>query len=248
MFHAIAAGKANVRQIVDGPKQPREDLVTSALFGTMEFLTASGRCRALETVVNWTGTNNPDVHLWPRFARGSGWVEPDVVISHLHGGKRLFLLVEVKWGATLGPKQALSEIKGVQSANCLRGAAALRFAPPRELTGYVLLGKEPHHEPGLVDLGAWAGPVHAVPWHEVTARLRCLIALANRSPTDHGLLRWAIAAESFLAATSKGRRLSRWQNMETVGAACYKFDKGRRIFRDGEMLWPGAGIYSFEWN
>jgi len=246
MFHAIAAGKASIRQIVEGSKQPREDLVTSALFGTMEFLTASGRRRALQAVINWNADSDPEIHLWPRFERASGWVEPDVVVSYEVLGQKTFVLIEVKWGAPLGLKQALDEIEGLQRAQCLRGGASLSHEPPRVLASFILLGKEPHHDAGLNNLGTRIAESHSIPWHEVTARLRRLIALERRAPTDHGLLRWAMAAESFLASTSKGQKFGRWPDIRPVARRHYLFSTNRLLFQGAAMKWPGSGRYGFK--
>lgn len=72
MFDAVIAHKARMEMVIDGlGKQPREDLVTSSLFGSLRFLTPSGQETAIEALVGIKIAGPVEIYLWP-FLRGDG--------------------------------------------------------------------------------------------------------------------------------------------------------------------------------
>ena len=133
MFDAVVAGKARLDIVIDGVgKQPREDLITSALFGTIRFLAPLSRSIALEALIGAKLEGIVDVHLWP-YLRGEGEnSEPDVVLAIQSGPNLDYWIVEVKWGANLGDDQIGREIRTTKrSKNSARGVASARLQNPQ---------------------------------------------------------------------------------------------------------------------
>ncbi len=205
MFDAVIAHKARMDMVIDGlGKQPREDLVTSTLFGTLRFLTAKGRQRAIEALVGATISAPLEIYLWP-YLRGKGEnSEPDVVIRSEDDS---YWIVEVKWGAGLGADQVGREVRTVQQGECRRGGLPEGI---RKVVGYTLLGALDKHIPAVDGARREMEnllSVFALPWTVVTERLRCL---AKSNADDPGLVAWSRLAARFLGGEPEGRVLDEW--------------------------------------
>ncbi|WP_282078029.1 hypothetical protein [Epibacterium ulvae] len=221
MFDAIVARKARLNSVIDGAgKQPREDLVTSALFGPLKFLLPDARAKALQVLCGYEFGADVQISLWPFFKSDSESAEPDVVLEFTNSGRRNYWIVEVKWGAALGKDQAGREIRTVQSGYCRRGQVT---EGKRNVIGYSLLGAERKHEKALNALRLSVGQMHVIndwSWKEMCDRLR---QLADTS-SDAGLIAWAKLAADFLSGEPQGTVLGSWPEMELPGEYHFYFD------------------------
>ncbi len=99
MLEAVARRKVRFARVLEGvPRQPREDLVTSAIFGNLRLLDHPGA--AIDALLggppsglrSWANAEAIDINLelWKRCPDGS---EPDVVLTD---NRSDMTLVEVK--------------------------------------------------------------------------------------------------------------------------------------------------------
>ena len=220
MFDAVVARKARMEMVIDGlGKQPREDLVTSALFGTLRFLTSTGQQRAIEALLGVALAGPVEIFLWP-YLRGRGEnSEPDVVIRSVDGS---YWIVEVKWGAGLGADQVGREIRTVQNGECRRGGLP---KGSRKVVGYTLLGALDKHTSAMDGARRDVGDVinlFALPWTAVTENLR---ALVKGSSEDLGLVSWARLAASFLGGEPEGKVLGEWPDLQFPLSCSFPFSR-----------------------
>lgn len=231
MFHAVIAKKARIDNITDGAtRHPREDLVTSALFGTVTFLTPPARQAALSTLIGHKLPADAKVILWPRLAPCAGTggqrTEPDVVLEYPGKTGPEYWIVEVKWGAALGDDQIRREIDAVRDGDCPKGALPY---PPRAVAGYTLLGREAKHSKMFEGARNSCGKsdtaleFQSISWPDLTERLR---ALTQAKDTDPGLKAWADATATFLSCTPQGAVLSKWPDLTVPPAVRFFFDDG----------------------
>ncbi len=218
MFDAVVARKARMDMVIDGlGKQPREDLVTSALFGTLRFLTPEGQEIALEALVGAKIPGPVEIHLWPYF-RGNGEnSEPDVVIKF---GEDSYWIVEVKWGAGLGADQVGREIRTVRAGECRRGGLP---EANRKVVGYTLLGALDKHMlamDGARPEVAFGVTTFALRWLDVTERLR---VLAKSNTDDLGLLAWSQLAAAFFGGEPEGKVLGDWPALQMPSPCSFAF-------------------------
>ncbi|MFT4795042.1 MAG: hypothetical protein ACJAVR_003870 [Paracoccaceae bacterium] len=222
MFDAVVARKARLSCIIDGVgKQPREDLITSAIFGTLRFLTPEARALALEALCGHQFEGDVLIYLWPFFQGDGGGSEPDVVLEETVEGRRAYWIVEVKWGAGLGEDQAAREIRSVESGHCRRGELP---KGPRHVMGYTLLGAEKKHEKAIEDLRGGYPQTPAITvwtWKDMCDRLRSLVDTTS----DTGLVAWARLAANFLAGEPQGAVLGPWPAMTMPEACTFSFDE-----------------------
>lgn len=221
MFDAVVAGKARLDVIIDGMgKQPREDLITSTLFGTIRFLSPASRGIALEALIEARLKENVEIHLWPSLKGDGEHAEPDVVLRIDSGDSFDYWIVEVKWGAGLGDDQVGREIRTVREGECRRGGLP---DGPRPVVGYALLGATSRHvtamEEALGEFGQCLS-IHALPWTTVVERLR---SLARSSACEPGLVAWAVLAARFLDGQPEGSVLGEWPDMPMPGACGFTF-------------------------
>lgn len=228
MFDAVIAKKARMAKILHGAKRnPREDLVTSSLFGVLPFLTPAARQAALSVLCDHPLPSDAKIHLWPFFVGNGENSEPDVVLEFTREGRTAYWIVEVKWGAPLGADQCAREIRTVACGRCRRGGVLLG---PRRLLGYTLLGAERHHELAVATLreDIRNGELKAVPfegirslkWTTAGENLRELEATSS----DPGLKAWARLSANFIAGQPQGAVLRNWPRMTLPGKGCFAFD------------------------
>lgn len=220
MFDAVVARKARMEMVIDGlGKQPREDLVTSALFGTVRFLTPTGQKRALEALIGATISGPVDIYLWPYLRGEKENAEPDVVIRSIDGS---YWIVEVKWGADLGENQVVREIRSVQQGECRRGGLP---KGSRKVIGYTLLGALDKHTPAVDDARLEMGhafSLYSLSWTAVTEKLRELV---KKSADDPGLVAWAKLAATFLGGEPEGRVLGEWPVLKMPQSCKFLFSE-----------------------
>lgn len=118
----------------NGKKRPQEDMVTSAVFGSIRLMSAVDRSHAIEMLLGADCFKKAgfeigceiEIALWPslRGAEGRKRVEPDVLLTCM--GKTV--IVEVKWHAPLSERQLEHQIEAARLAD-------------RNVTAVVMLGE-----------------------------------------------------------------------------------------------------------
>ena len=220
MFDAVLANKASFsRPLEDAQKQPREDLVTSALFGTIRFLTLAGQAKALTALLGEDVESSAlqDIYLWPRLQSDREESEPDVVIR-FQGDS--YWVVEVKWGAPLNDDQVGREIRSVQEGHCLKDMLPDR---QRNVIGYTLLGMLDRHRTHMDDARHNMEEeirFLEVRWPELPDRLDTLA----RTCDDPGLKAWANLAADFIRNQPEGRVLGPWPDLQVPPPMFFCFD------------------------
>ena len=232
MFDAVIAKKARMEKILHGAKRnPREDLVTSSLFGMLRLLSPKARQAALSVLCDYTIPSDAKIYLWPFFAGKVENSEPDVVLEFMQDGRRAFWIVEVKWGARLGADQCAREIRTVASGICRRGDVPEN---ERKVLGYTLLGAEPQHQMAMADLrhavlngleDVPAEGIRSLEWTAVVENLRSL----EREADDPGLKVWSQLSADFLAGEPQGAVLGDWPKMTMPLKGGFPFDGEERF-------------------
>lgn len=249
MFHALISHKARLDVIIDGVgKQPREDLITSALFGTVNFLSVSARELALKALVGFKSGGSTKIILWPYFSGDGENSEPDVVLRTVTGGAVEYWVVEVKWGAGLGDDQVGREVRTVQRGKCRREELPGEDPPAggRKVIGYTLVGAEAKHRPAMDQARQQLSPglsVHEFAWPAITDRLE---RLAKKNANDAGLVAWAQTAKLFLNGTPQGRLLGPWPAVVAPMRASFHFDTNQRLVFGCADKQVAAAHFNFE--
>lgn len=122
MMEAVARGKAHwlfragSNEAFSGKRRPQEDMVTSAVLGSIRLMSSEDRRQAIEVLlgpacfpmVEFPIDNDIEITLWPslRGAEDRTRVEPDVLL--VCSGKTV--IVEVKWHAPLSERQLEHQI------------------------------------------------------------------------------------------------------------------------------------------
>lgn len=241
MLKAVAQGKAHWlfdRETAHGTdikRRPQEDLVTSAVFGSLDLLDESAKRKALKLLLGheaWQEFNPPEssqvkIELWPQGMRVDGKrVEPDVV---LHAGDQI-IIVEVKWYAPLSPDQLDKEIRAVRS-----------FYPGKNVLAILLLGDATLPFDFIPDRIF----SNARTWRDVARDVERAIARPTDSPGQ-----WADMITGFLRKTEFGRIFLGFDNLHCspVGSVPYCFKGGgdppwfiRQMIsvQDGHYKWKG---------
>jgi len=191
-MEAVARGKAHwlfragTDKLFKG-KRPQEDMVTSAVFGSIRLMSQEDRRRAINVVLGEKcfeeagfAAEDSDIHisLWPRLKglEDRKFVEPDVLLSC--AGKTL--IVEVKWHAPLSERQIEQQIDAVNLT--------------KPVSAVVMLG-----EAGVEE------KVRSIPcfrrtWRDVSSELQ---NWPNNS--ENAFDRWAETMREFLQETDMGR-------------------------------------------
>lgn len=232
MFDAVIAKKAKMGKILPGAKRnPREDLVTSSLFGMLRLLRPDARRAALSVLCDHPLPSDAKIHLWPFFVGKGENSEPDVLLEFMENGQLAFWIVEVKWGAPLSADQMAREIRTVSLGQCRRGGAV---EGKRKVVGYTLLGAENQHQKAVDDLrrrvqnGLGVVPIECIKslkWTDAVESMRTL----ERETQDPGLKSWSQLSADFLSGQPQGAVLGNWPKMTMPMKGSFAFD-------DEEML------------
>jgi hypothetical protein len=194
-------------EVFVGKTRPQEDMVTSAVFGSVMLLSIADRRAALDILLGldaWKTasfdlTQDIEIHLWPRLKGVDGKpVEPDVLLTC---GSRT-LVVEVKWHASLSDQQIDKQIEAVRRAG--------RYG---EVVASVMLGN------AVVETVIASLPCVARTWREVSG------AVQAHPGTGPGLGRWLRQVEAFLGETDMGRIYRGLPELQHVERASYQFEK-----------------------
>jgi len=221
MFDAVIAKKAKMQKILhDAKRNPREDLVTSSLFGSLRLLVPEARCRALGALCGENFPVDGIIYLWPFFVSDNETSEPDVVLEFLVDGRRFYWIVEVKWGASLGVDQSAREINTVSKGFCRRGGV---LNGARDVIGYTLLGAEPKHANAMAALAekfVVRPKIVSLKWSDTCENLRSLSVATD----DPGLKVWALLSADFLAGQPQGAVLGHWPIMTLPNDVSFNFN------------------------
>lgn len=233
MLKAVAQGKAHwlfdrvTTHGTDLKRRPQEDLVTSAVFGSLDLLDEAAKRRALKLLLGhkaWQEFNPPEcnqvkIELWPQGMRiDGGRVEPDVL---LHAGDKI-AIVEVKWYAPLSPDQLDKEIRAVRS-----------FYPGKNVLAILLLGDATlpfDFSPDRIFSNARS-------WRDVARDVARAVANPTDSPGQ-----WADMIMGFLRKTEFGRIFHGFGDQH-----CYPVGSGSYCFRaDGDPPWLNQKMISVQ--
>lgn len=129
MLEAVARGKAHwlfnaeSEKSFSGKRRPQEDMVTSAVFGSIWQMSPEDRYGAIEILLGrdafkatgFTPDDDIEVNFWPRLAGPPGrrLVEPDILLKS--AGRTA--VIEVKWHAPLSESQLQQQVEAVGYEN-----------------------------------------------------------------------------------------------------------------------------------
>lgn len=232
MMEAVARRKASwlfgagSDKTFSGKRRPQEDMVTSAVFGSIRLMSSEDRRKAVEVLLGrdafeaaaLASGRDIEVELWPRLAGSEGrrYVEPDVLLQA--AGKTV--IVEVKWHAPLSEQQLKQQVEAVG---------------PENVSAVVMLGE--------ADAG---GEIHDKPsfrrtWRDVSGELQ----LWN-GQTGTPLDRWIATMRDFLHETDMGRIFKGLPRLVPLVPVSYTFRKpGHPPWLDIPLVMIGPVDYSF---
>lgn len=221
MLEAVARRKAHwlfnskSHESFSGRRRPQEDMVTSAVFGSIKLLPLEDRLTALRVVLGPSTIANIqfpweadlDIRLWPSLSgiKDRRRVEPDVVISH----QRRSVIVEVKWHAKLSDRQLEIQKQAVEKENA---------DEPTKVVGIILLGE------ATLPVGVDTELTFKRSWRDVSAELQ---AEGNNSHTSPSMKSWTNIMRGFLQETDMGRSFSGLPKLRDPRRAKYIFQSGR---------------------
>ncbi len=142
MLHALNGRKARFAAFRGaGLRLPLEDVVTSSIFGPLDFMREDDRAEALTKLLSELGLSVPPLSgsirllFWPKLPVGdvslrSRYTEPDLVLADGRGPR---VILEVKWGAPLGEHELAAQWSSVPA---LMRADALHLMIVRQPSEY----------------------------------------------------------------------------------------------------------------
>lgn len=198
MLHAINSRKARLGAFRSaGSRVPIEDVVTSTVFGPLEFMSPEDRRAAVDCLeealaIRQSGSLGPvQVRFWPRLqladdALRARYVEPDLILADAAGA---FLVVEVKWGAKLGEHELAAQWVALSPSE-------------RRRSFHLLLVQETERYREAIQIDAALLERRGfTPWHAVVRSWKSLTALpiaAARHERSEGVRLWAAAVSDFV--------------------------------------------------
>lgn len=233
MMEAVARRKAHwlfgagSENVFSGKRRPQEDMVTSAVFGSIRLMPPEDRRKAIELALGAKGIDAAgfaendyiDIVLWPRLAglAGRKYVEPDVLLCCAEKT----LIVEVKWHAQLSERQIEQQIEAVG---------------PTNVRAVVVLGGVGVEEEIL------NVPCFRRTWRDVSSDLQ-----AWTDKTDNPLSRWVETMHAFLQETDMGRVFKGIPALAEPGRVTFRFSKpGHPPWFDLEPSAAQPVRYTFE--
>jgi hypothetical protein len=198
MLHAINGRKARLGAFRSaGLRVPLEDVVTSTVFGPIEFMSPEDARRAIDLICEALALPLPmsvgplRPVFWPRMppiddALRVRYSEPDLVFADDVG---LVMVIEIKWGAPLSKNELAAQWSALSHVD--RGRAT-----------HVLLVQEPGPYSQAVEMDRDLVDVRGTgPWNLAVRTWRSLAAmrvLAHTLDTSEAVQRWASAVALFL--------------------------------------------------
>lgn len=211
MLEAVARRKAHwlfnagSEKSFSGKRRPQEDMVTSAVFGSIWQMSQQDRYCSLEILLGsetfkatgFTPDDDIEVEFWPRIPglQGRRHVEPDVLLK----AARKIVLVEVKWHAPLSERQLEQQVEAVGSD---------------KITAVVMLG-----EAGVEDEICGVRAFRRT-WRDVSQELQRL-----KLPKSSSLSRWQLTMSAFLQETDMGRVYSGIFEISNPADVSFRFCK-----------------------
>ena len=211
MMEAIARRKASwlfnagSEKTFFGKRRPQEDMVTSAVFGSIRLMSSEDRFKAVEVLLGRDAfeaaalTNDYDieVELWPRLAglEGRQHVEPDVLLKA--AGKTV--IVEVKWHAPLSERQLEQQVEAVGAENVSAVVMLGEAGVGERIHGKSCFRRTWRDDSG--DLQNWRGEIGTP------------------------LSLWVATMSAFLHETDMGRIFNGLPLLRSVGQIAYRFNK-----------------------
>jgi len=194
MMEAVGRRKAHwlfgagSEKTFSGKRRPQEDMVTSAVFGSIRLMSPEARHRALEILLGqecWNNiklSHNSDIEivLWKKLKlEGRRDVEPDVLL--ICSDKTI--IVEAKWKTNPGPGQLDAQIAAAAACQDTPKCVALL------LLGHTTIGDQISGPPRF-----------SRTWRDVSGEL-----YKWKEETGTPLSRWIAMMQGFLQETDKGR-------------------------------------------
>lgn len=216
MLDAVARRKAHrlfdrdSGNLFHGAYRPQEDLITSAVFGSIRLMSASQKLHALSLVLGdeplnaagFSADTELSIDLWKslRGLKGKRSVQPDVIVF---SGQNC-IIVEVKWHAPLSENQLELQLAAAQENGY-------------QVAAMVMLG-----EPGVTErLGGI--PCFRRTWRDVSADTQRWSRRISQVSEDSA---WAATIRDFLAQTDMGRIFSGLDGgLAECGGAAYCFSR-----------------------
>lgn len=188
-----------------GKRRPQEDMVTSAVFGSIRLMSPEDRFRAVELLLgreafDATGfirDHDIEIELWPRLAGPNGrqHVEPDVLLK----AASKTVIVEVKWHASLSELQLEQQIAAVGMD---------------EVRSVIMLG-----DAAIEDEICGTRSFRRT-WRDVSGELQQAISVESTS-----LGRWISTMRAFLQETDMGRVFAGLPQITEPGRIAFRFTK-----------------------
>lgn len=212
MLHAMAQRKAHFlfTHRSETQRMPREDIMTSTIFGPLLLLPQRDRKFVLQRLFRLPEdrlSGDIDLAFWPSWRSRDGRIEPDLIVRLDCSGKEgcgAHVLVEVKWDSPFSVDQLKKQIQ----------AAPADFG---DCVGVVTLTK--YRGTGRDELTSLRGAAGAIPsralsWRDVQATA---IRLGRESRSD-GIWTWAQLASSCLGSLNlQGfQGFGEWKRMSHV--------------------------------
>lgn len=199
MLQGLGQRKVRLRQLFGSSSRcPFEDVITSTVFGPLDFLPAQDAWMVVRALARKIGvpddflTNEVDhvsIRFWWRLpsAYRERSIEPDLVIDALGNGTLVFrLIVEVKWGAALETDQLVAAWDAFPLQERLRSYQLLLVLNPGSYERWVedeLKGRDEND----TRKDGWDQRLKICSWRELSDAVRALTA----APVSPGVQRWA---------------------------------------------------------
>lgn len=211
MMEAVARRKAHwlfgagSEKSFSGRRRPQEDMVTSAVFGSIRLMSPEDRFRAIELLLGrdafeatgFAKDHDIEIELWPRLPgpKGRRHVEPDVLLK----AAGTTAIIEVKWHAPLSERQLEQQVAAVGVDN---------------VKSVIMLG-----EAGIED-EIFGKRGFRRTWRDVSGELQQRTAEESTS-----LGRWIATMRAFLHETDMGRLFGGLPQIADPGRIAFQFRK-----------------------
>lgn len=238
MMEAVGRRKAHwlfgagSEKTFSGKRRPQEDMVTSAVFGSIRLMSPEDRHRALEILLGqecWNNiklNHNSDIEivLWKKLKlEGRRDVEPDVLL--ICSDKTI--IVEAKWKTDPRPGQLDAQIAAAAACQDTPKCVALL------LLGHTTIGDQISGPPRF-----------SRTWRDVSGALQ-----QRQDDTDTSLGRWVMMMRRFLQETDMGRIFNGLPEPRDAGNVIYRFRKpGHPPWLKFTPAAVGSVNYTFEGN
>jgi hypothetical protein len=233
MLHAVNGGKARLRgEGSDGGRTPIEDIVTSTVFGPLDYMNNDDRRELLRSLLEHMhipqlSDHVPQLHFWvkrPTTTFRERSVEPDLVINF---GPVSKLVVEVKWGAALSARELAAQWASLSSQEQGGSRHLILTRDPPRYRDHIADDREALRVHGVSN---WQ--LHECSWREFARILRTLALLPRLSSQVKA---WATDAAAFLAR-EEFRVMVGWSNLGLWPVPLVESSAWRRKFL-GSRLW-----------